>query len=157
MLRHRSCPRLGPPDEGRDGGSLHLPATSFHPRPQLLKWVQVRNSLGPVSSPRRQTLAWDSRYAASRQIRIACFGTGHSSIGRFLGSGTRGLGWVFACEQALQVTLGHVDLGTGGSRGLGFGRGGSALIIEIRTMHPAPTPRGALRDISDLYNNHPVK
>lgn len=31
------------------------------------------------------------------------------------------------------------------------------LIIEIATIYPVPTPRGALFDISNLYNNDLAK
>lgn len=51
----------------------------------------------------------------------------------------------------------HFDLRNIGLRGLGFRMGGSVLVIEIATIYPVPTPCGALFDISNLCNNHPVK
>ena len=51
----------------------------------------------------------------------------------------------------------HSDLRYVGFRGLGFGMGGSVLIIEIATIYPVPTPCGALFHNSNLHNNHPTK
>lgn len=49
------------------------------------------------------------------------------------------------------------DVRNGGLRQLGFRTGGSALPIKIATVHPGPTPWGALLDPSNLYNHHPAK
>ena len=51
----------------------------------------------------------------------------------------------------------HSDLRNIGLKALGFRMGGSVLVIEIATIYLVPTPCGALFDISNLCNNHPVK
>lgn len=131
------------PGEGRGGEKPPPPSQLFPLLPAASESsIQVQNSLRPFSPPRRWTLAWDSKGAPGCPCQSHLLGSKFSL--RFLGSGTRGVGWVLACSQVLQGILRHVDLRNVQLRGLVFGRGGSVLVIEITTIYPVPAPRGAL-------------
>ena len=116
MLRCGSRSRHRPPGEGRRlGGSLHLPASSFHLCQPLLKCAEQPR---PVSPPGGRPWPGTVSVHLAACIRFTCLRIG--SVCRFLGSGSRGVGWLFACSQALQVVLGYVDLRNVGLKGVGI-------------------------------------